>query len=232
MSGVKADTLRSIVFFSDLDERAFSGLAALCYRQTFQPGESIISHLDDRKLDVLFLLSGRARVNIYSSGGHKVSFREITPGAIFGELSAIDGEPRSATVEAIEPSSIAGMPRHVFQAALCDHPEFMAAVLKHLTKQVRSLTARVFEFSTMAVRNRLHSELLRMAVAQQTGNEATLSPNLTHDEMASRISTHREAVSRELSRLEEQGLIVKRGRQLHVADIGKLRSLVERSAED
>jgi CRP-like cAMP-binding protein len=226
MSTAGPYTLKKVAFFSGLNDSAFDALDALCHRRSYEAGALIIGQLD-QTFDVLFLLSGRARVNIYSVDGQRVSFREITPGAIFGELSAIDGQPRSASVEAVEKSSVVQMPQKVFLKALCEYPEFMTAVMRHLTQQIRRLTERVFEFSTLAVRNRVHAELLRIATGQATGNEAYLTPQPTHQEIASRISTHREAVTRELARLEEAGLIAKHGRSLHIRNVAELRRLVE-----
>lgn len=231
MGRVNPNVLRNIALFEGLSEEAFSQLSSLCYHKSFQSGEFIIGHHDE-SYDVLFLLTGHARVNIYSSSGQRVSFREIAPGAIFGELSAIDRLPRSASVESVGSSSVAGLPQPAFLKALRDYPDFMTAVMKHLTKQIRTLTGRVFEFSTLAVRNRVHGELLRIASPQEKNNQAILSPQPTHEEIASRISTHREAVTRELARLEERGLIVKQGRTLLVTNLVELRRLVEQGSGD
>lgn len=222
----KLDVLRSISFFRELSEEVFTELSQQCRRKNYGVGELIIGHLD-QSFDVLFLLTGSARVNLYSSVGQRVSFREIDEGAIFGELSALDGLPRSASVEAVSSCSVAVMPRNLFTQALRNHPVFMNAVMVHLTQQIRKLTGRVFEFSTLTVRNRIHAELLRLAEPLGNSNEATLLIPPTHEEIASRISTHREAVSRELSRLEEIGLIVKHGRALCIKDLRELRRLVE-----
>jgi CRP-like cAMP-binding protein len=105
------------------------------------------------------------------------------------------------------------------------------AILRHLTTQVRALTERVFEFSTLAVRNRVHAELVRLA-RDHGGNDAVIRPAPTHTEIASRISTHREAVTRELNRLEDLGLIVREGRSLRVADLERLQAMVEDVAPD
>jgi len=98
---------------------------------------------------------------------------------------------------------------------------------------MRRLTARVVEFSTLAVRHRIQAELLRLAGALPSGaNTAILSPAPTHAEIASRISTHREAVTRELSWLEDKGIIAKEGRTLRLKDLGKLRMLAGEDSED
>ncbi|MCI0430398.1 MAG: Crp/Fnr family transcriptional regulator [Rhodospirillales bacterium] len=227
MSDTHLDLLRNIVFFRDLDDAGFAAVSATCRSRSFTTRELIIGHKDE-SFDVLFLLSGLARVNIYAPTGRQVSFRDIRPGAIFGEMAAIDGRVRSASVECVEPCMAAIMPQRAFVQALAEHPAFMMAVMRHLTEQVRNLTERVFEFSTLAVRNRVQAELLRLAgTPPPRVNEVSLSPAPTHAEIASRISTHREAVTRELRWLEKQGVIVKKGRTLRVRDLAKLRRLLE-----
>jgi CRP-like cAMP-binding protein len=230
MGGSELQTFREIAFFKSLSEQAALNLSRECNRRTFEAGDLIIGHMD-QTFDVLFLMSGHARVNVYSLAGRRVSFRDMVGGAIFGELSAIDGEPRSASVEAVGPCTVIVMPRKVFLRALREEPEFTMAVMVHLTRQVRTLTGRVFEFSTLAVRNRVQAELLRLA-RPEGQNEAVLSAAPTHEEIASRISSHREAVTRELSRLEEKGLIVKQGRSLRIPDLERLRRLIEEGGED
>lgn len=231
MSDPLPDALRAMGFFAGVADPVFEALGRQCTYRHFAPREVIIGH-EDESGDVLFLLSGLARVNIYSSAGLRVSFRDIREGAIFGELSAIDGHVRSASVECMQACQVAIMPRKVFLKALAEHPAFMLAVMTHLSKQVRALTARVFEFSTLAVRNRVQAELLRIAEKGPKENEAVITPAPTHEEIASRISTHREAVTRELSWLEDRGLIERHGRKLHISDLARLRRLVEQGSED
>ena len=219
------DALRAVAYFKSLDDAAFAEVAQHCAIREYAAQELIIGH-NDETFDVLFLLEGLARVSIYSADGQRVSFRDIATGTIFGELSAIDGQPRSASVEAIEPCVAAVMRRPQFLAAMANHPAFTMAVATHLTRQIRVLTTRVFEFSTMAVRQRVGAELLRLAEGVAQGKaHALMSPAPTHAEIASRISTHREAVTREFAWLEAQGFIVKEGRALKVPSLEKLRGL-------
>lgn len=223
---MKYDQLRSVSAFRDLNEGILRRLASACRFTTFDAGARILDQQEDT-LEVVFLLSGHARVNVYSLSGIRVSFREIKAGAMFGELSAIDELPRSASVEAITDCSVAVMPRHTFLSLLRDEPTFAMSVMIHLTTVVRSLTERVFEFSTLAVRNRIHAELLRLAAPIGEQTEAVIEPAPTHEEIASRISTHREAVGREFNRLEHLNLLSKHGRRLKINDIGQLRRLVD-----
>ncbi|WP_395660183.1 Crp/Fnr family transcriptional regulator [Aestuariivirga sp.] len=108
-----------------------------------------------------------------------------------------------------------------------ENPAFAIAVARQLAGHVRRLTTRVFEFSTMAVRQRLRAELLRLAKPAAGADTAAIASLPTHAELASRISTHREAVSRELAWLGDGGFILKQGRSLLIPSLGKFRSLME-----
>jgi CRP-like cAMP-binding protein len=193
---------------------------------TFAKGQEIIAQVDDLK-DVFILMSGHARVIVFSASGKAVSFRRIDPGDLFGEFAAIDGERRSASVEALEPCVALSMTAGFFRELMETDHAFMRGVLNHLVGLLRSLTVRIVEFSTLAVTNRIHCELVRMARPVDDGSgEFEIDPAPTHLEIAGRISTHREAVSREISRLKQIGILERRGRALVVLDMARLERMV------
>jgi hypothetical protein len=95
-----------------------------------------------------------------------------------------------------------------FRELLHSEPRVALALLPQLVMKIRALTTRVYEFSTLAVSNRIQAELLRLAsLVPRAGKRARIDPAPTHTDIASRISTHREAVTRELNRLSRSGLI-------------------------
>src|SRR5262245_64944961 len=94
------EALRRVGFLSEVGDPALKALTAECRFAEFGAGQLIIGHLDT-SCDVLFLLDGQARVSVYSAQGKQVSFRDIRPGGIFGEMAEIDGAQRSASIEAI-----------------------------------------------------------------------------------------------------------------------------------
>jgi CRP/FNR family transcriptional regulator, cyclic AMP receptor protein len=220
------ELLKIFAPFKALGDGAFAAIAADCSVQHYDDGELVIGHTDTT-VDVLLLVSGAARVSLYSADGQRVGFIELPRGMMFGEISALDGLPRSASVEASEASIIARLPRRRFLALMEDNPAFAIAVAQQLAGHVRRLTTRVFEFSTMAVRQRLRAELLRLAKPAASADTGVIASLPTHAELASRISTHREAVSRELAWLDDGGFVVKQGRNLLIPSLGKLRSLME-----
>ena len=177
--------------------------------------------------EVFFIILGEVRVTIYSLAGKVVSFRELGPGEVFGEYPAIDRGPRSASVEARTPCLVATLPGSAFRELIESEPVVALAMLPQLVTKIRALTARVYEFSTLAVSNRIQAELLRLAsLGAKEGRGARIAPVPTHTEIAARVSTHREAVTRELTQLVRIGLIEREKNALVVTDLERLAEMV------
>lgn len=229
MNKVTVADLGVFPYVRELNDEALAALAAACVGREFRAGELVIGH-KDTTFDVYLLLRGMAQVSLYSADGQRVGFHEMAAGSMFGEISAIDGQPRSASVEASGPCTVALLPQRKFLGMIEEHPGFAMAVARQLAGRVRQLTTRVFEFSTMAVRQRLRAELLRLAERSGPVNgTAVIRQVPTHAELASRISTHREAVSREMAWLDANGVVVKRDRSLFLPDVARLRALLDES---
>ena len=219
--------LDQIEIFRDLPQAERDRLAARFRWSRYGANEQIISH-QDHSTDVFLVLQGEVRVVIYSLAGKEVTFRDIKEGQYFGELAAIDGLPRSASIFALRESVIASMSADMFWEVLRIYPEATARLLKDLAGSVRALTDRVFEFTALAVNNRIHAELLRLALDHMTGeNIAEIRPAPTHADIASRISTHREAVTRELGRLARAGIVRRRTGALVIEDVERLKRRVQ-----
>jgi CRP-like cAMP-binding protein len=219
--------LRSIALLAGLAPERLEALARECAWRRCAPEQQIISReADDR--DLYLIVSGRVRVTTYSAGGREVSFRDIAAGDFFGEVAAIDGAPRSADVIALESTLVAAMPPPVFRRLLQDEPALAGRILERLAALVRGLSERVIDLSTLGVQNRIHAELLRLArEAGVAGNAARIDPAPKHTELASRVSTYREQVTRELSALVKAGLLERGEHALLVRDVAALERLVE-----
>ena len=210
---------------SRLSDADLAALAERWTERSYRHNELIVAHGDTGR-DVFFLLEGRARVTLFSEDGREIAYRDIDPGEIFGELAGIDGKARSASVVALVPTRAARLPGAAFREIVNNHPTFAWMLLEHLSAQLRRMTDRVYEFSTLVVRKRLILELLRRA--EEVGpvdGQVSISPAPTHFELAAKISTHREAVSREMSALAKRGLIEKRGNRLMLHDLAALEML-------
>lgn len=201
-----------------------------CNWRNYEVGELILDYLDNTH-EVYFLTEGEARVSIYSADGKAITFSDLQSGDMFGEISAIDHRPRSASIEARTKCCIASMSSAAFVSLLRTEPEIGFELLRRLARMIRDLTNRVYEFSSLDVANRTRAELLRIArLALRQGGLIKIEPAPTHAEIASRISTHREAVTREFNRLSRLGIIERKGTSLIVKDLERLEDMVEEAA--
>jgi CRP/FNR family transcriptional regulator, cyclic AMP receptor protein len=211
-------SLEGILIFGGLSAEALERIQKRCAWQCYKAGETIIANLDSSS-DVFF--------TIHAASGKGVSFLDLGSGGVFGEYPAIDGGVRSASVEARTNCRLASMSGRAFQDLLQREPEVAQALLPQLVARIRALTMRVYEFTTLAANNRVQAELLRLArLAPREGKAARIMPAPTHGEIASRISTHREAVTREFGRLARIGVVERCRGALVVTDVDRLSQMV------
>ena len=209
MKYVKATTLSTFEIFKALSIEDREAIAKSMMLKQFEPSSTLISAAEN-KSEVFFLLSGTVRAFANSQGGKQVQYEDLAAGSMFGELSAIDGQPRGNDCIALDQVLVAVMTADTLMLVMKEHPAVMKAVLVRLATLARKHMRRVYEFSTENVGTRVRLEILRMV--QDAGHEAESNSIRfdkvpTHSDIAARISTHREAVTRELKNLEKAGLI-------------------------
>jgi CRP/FNR family cyclic AMP-dependent transcriptional regulator len=218
--------LRRVRLVAGLEPEALEALAQQCAWRHCPAGRRILSR-EAGNHDVYMIVSGKVRVTAFSTVGRQVTFGDIGSGDWFGEFGAIDGRTRSADVDALEDTVLASMKPAVFRGLMDSHPVVRDRVLDRLVGLVRDLSERVFDFSTLGVQDRVYGELLRLA--KQAGvadNTARIDPAPRHSELASKISTYREQVTRELSAMAKQGLLHRCDRALVIPDIARLEKIV------
>lgn len=220
--------LRQISLFEGLDDDCLDRISNACEWRHIDAKKPVFTRSSTGS-DVFFLLTGRVRITTYSASGREVSFRDYQPGEHFGDLSAIDGQMRSADVVALESSQLASLSAADFMTLMARESLVARRMLQHLTGLVRQLTERVLELSTLSVQSRLHVELLRLA--HEGGllpdGSARIEPAPAHSALASKISTNREQVAREISALTKSGLLRKEGqRRLWVTSVQDLQELL------
>jgi CRP/FNR family transcriptional regulator, cyclic AMP receptor protein len=225
-----SETLARIALFRSLDGEAIRRLDSQCAWRRAATAESILDYKESGA-HVYFVVQGHVRVLIRTPAGKESILRDIHDGEYFGELAAIDGLPRSASIVAITNSIIARMPPTVFRQAVHDCPDVCDQLLALLASQIRMLANRVSEYGALDVRARIHAELLRLARPARNGeSSAVISPVPTHSELAARVSSRREAVTRELNSMERAGLLERRRGALVIVDTEHLARLVEEAA--
>lgn len=228
---ITGSSLAAVSLFEKFDPSLRDEVAQICRGQVFEPQEVILSR-DSTSQDAYFITSGSVHITNFSSRGKEVTFRDQVAGEAFGILSAIDGEPRSAHAIAKDTTTIARMSGERFRTLLNDYPIINSTVMSYIICLVRLLSERVIEFSTMNVNQRLYAELLRLSDHAETGADvAVVACMPTHADLASRISTHREAVSRELKRLSCAGLLEKCGHTVTIKKVSELEQMISDDCE-
>lgn len=223
---VTADSLSGIDLFRDLAPAEREKIAAQLHARRYQAGDEIV-HQSGGEQEVYFILSGTVRAAFLSAAGRDVQFRDQSAGEMFGELSAIDGQPRSAEVSAQTDVFLAVASASTFLEIVSVNPLLARRMLSQLTTLIRALSDRVVEFSTLGVVNRIHGELLRLGTEQGVSeNQAVIDPAPTQADIAARVSTRREAVSRELAALGRKGVIKTSRGRFEILDVARLEQMV------
>jgi CRP/FNR family transcriptional regulator, cyclic AMP receptor protein len=227
----RTETLAKIGLFRSVDAAKIEILDTQCSWRRASRNQWIMEY-QDASSDVFFVVSGTVRVKLQSVSGREVLLREINAGEFFGELAAIDNQPRSAGIVAVTDVTVARMPASVLLAAVHAHPDVCNQLLVLLAGQIRTLANRVNEFTTLDGRNRMHAELLRLSRPEPgEPKRAIISPPPLQSELAARISIRREAVGRELKALERAGLLERRRGALVLTDTARLRHSIEQASE-
>ena len=220
------ETLSSIPLFRDIDAVAQSTLAQRCSWRTYEPNELIID-FEEETCDVRFIESGWVRIIVRIATGKEMILAEMRDGDYFGEIAAIDNSGRSANVTALSRSKVCIMPQSVFLEALETQPSVNKKVLGLLAQRIRLLNGRLAEHSFLQTKHRLYSELIRLS-RPRLGHEGqrSISPPPTQKELAARIGTRREVVSREIANLKRAKVIDKTTGALILSDVERLSDMI------
>lgn len=221
-----AEKLQRTNLFEELTDAELEQVSKLVKWKSYRKENEVIPHMgqDD---DVFIIASGRVTVTIFSFDGKEISYQELGAGETFGELSAIDRLPRTANVITLEDSRIGILSRKDYWHLINLHPSVAAATLKRLAGMVRFLVDRVYQYGALDVSSRIRMEILRLAEENRVEEDMVSIRNFpTHKEIASRVNTHREAVTRELNELTRSGIIKQDKRVLTVLDLSKLAELL------
>jgi len=219
--------LQKIGLFKGLDLASLREIADQCRWSRFKRNQYVIRR-DGMDRDAYFVIAGMVRIAAASERGRRIFLRDVPAGEAFGVHSSIDGRSRLADAFAVRESLLASMPSEAFRSILANHASVRERLLRGLSGAVRELTDRLLDLGGRRVPSRVWVELLRQArVAGVQENASRIEQAPTHREIASRVGTSREEVTRELTRLARQGLLARTGRALVLRDVAALEKLVE-----
>jgi len=216
-------TLAVVPIFSGLTEAELTFLAKRSVPRNFQPGELVFSE-GEPCTGLYVVAAGHIRIFKSSVGGREQVLSVDGPGSSVAELPVFDGGNYPASVSAIDRVTLLFVSKQDFQALCLAHPQVALKVLRVVGARLRRLVGIIEELSFTTVQHRLASFLLRMA--QKEGKETPGGVEIvlpsTNQELASQIGTVRELVSRNLSRLQAQGIIQMDGRTVLIPSVKSL----------
>lgn len=195
-------------------------LAQFSRFMSFEEGETIIS-VDDRDDKVYFILSGSVKITNFSLKGKEIWHGTLESGRTFGELAAMTGQTRSASIIALERTRLAVVTRNELYSLMREDAEIAIWLLEDIASRLTRSTETVQELLSQSLPQRIRREIYRLALAQDTHGEAGEMiiqpvPNLT--ELAKRLNTEREMVSREVSALSKRKVLRKEKTKMVLLD--------------
>ena len=171
------------------------------------------------------MLSGRVKVSTLTEDGKEVVLAFRGPGDLLGELAAIDGEPRSATVEAIEPAEAIAIAAAGFRSFLITHPEVSVLLLQMLSRRLRDADRVRVEYGAHDTVGRVAARLVDLVerYGEPVEDGARIGLPLSQEELAGWTGASREAVSKALQTLRAVGWVRTERRRITVLDLEALR---------
>jgi CRP-like cAMP-binding protein len=219
--------LKNVALFADLTAKELAFLAEHSALRHFAPDELIFSEGDSCS-GLYIVQSGAVKIFKTATSGREQILGVERSGNTVAELPVFDGGTYPASTVAAEESDLLFIRREDFRALCLQHPEVALKVLKVVGRRLRGLVGIIEELSFTTVRQRLIAYLLRLA-GQNPGakHDIDLALPVSHQELAAELGTVRELVSRNLSRLQAEGLIKIQARSIQIPDLAALRSACE-----
>ena len=207
--------LRRVPLFEGLSDEDLEAIARVTISRSYDRDQIII--LAEEEGDALFIIdAGQVKVSIVSEDGREVILSLLGNGAVFGELSLLDGKPRSANVVATENTSLYMVRRADFLQLIYKVPKIAIALLAELAARLRRTDRKIEGLALLDVTSRVSETLLQLATDQGEEREegVHLASRPTHQQLANMSGTTRETVTRALKQLEDEGYIRCRGREI------------------
>jgi CRP/FNR family cyclic AMP-dependent transcriptional regulator len=211
-------------FLSQLSTDELADLERRSYRRDWPRG-AVVFREADRSDSVIVLLDGRVKVSCHTASGSEVVLAVRGPGALLGELSAIDGEPRSATVLTLEPVAALVLKLADFEGYLQANGRVGYLLMRTLTARLRDADRKRIEFGAHDTTGRVAARLVELAerFGRQTEEGIRIAMPLSQDELAGWTGASREAVSKALGVLRASGWVRTSRLRVIVLDLDALR---------
>ena len=217
--------LKGVELFSELSEEQIGMLANLVVSQNFNRDETVVLEGDDSVQALYLIASGSVQVYMTGVDGRETILSFLERGDFFGEMSLIDGEPRSASVRTVTDAQMLIIHRESFLQLIRQSPEIAMGLLSELSKRLRKANRQIGSLSTMSVSGRVAGTLLNLMeergvrIHTDNGSMVTVIHNRpTQQQLADMSGTTRETVSRICSLLVKTNAIAMTGKDIVIFD--------------
>ena len=212
---VISDLLKQVPLFADLTGSELEALADVTLVRSF-PKDCMIIWAEDEGDSLFVIRAGQVKVSVMAPDGREIILSTLGQGEFFGDMSLLDGQPRSANVTTIEPTEVLVIRRGDFSLAIRQHPGIAVQLMVTLAARLRKADHQTANLALLGITDRISSVLIELAQAEgvETAEGYVIRRRPTHQVLASMTGTARETVTRVLRRLNEEGYIRTRGRQL------------------
>lgn len=214
------ELLRKVPIFATMSDDELAKIVKLSSRKVY-PKETVIFFEDDEGDALFILISGKVKIAKISDEGKEIILAVLGPGDFFGDMSLLDGEPRSATVIALDNTEVTSIRRSEFFSLLTENPKLTIQLLEVLSMRLREANRKIGNLALLDVYGRLARMLMDFARLEgrklQDGRIAFRRP--THQAIANMIGTSRETVTRTLGDLHRRGYVEISGKDIIIKDL-------------
>lgn len=207
--------LQKVGIFADVPREGLRDLAGRMQSRDYPVGSVIVGQ-EDRGDSLYLVVEGRVKVVLYGETGREIILSVLRPSEIFGEMSLLDNQPRSASVIALEPTRALVLERAAFVRHLADFPPTAIAILAELSRRLRQADKVIGNLALLDVYGRVARLLKDLAAKDgvETDEGILIRERPTQQEIASMVGTSRETVSRALNDFAKRGLVTMNGKQI------------------
>jgi CRP/FNR family transcriptional regulator, cyclic AMP receptor protein len=202
------ELLRSVPLFADLEEGELERFSRVAVARSFPAGTRVF-HEGDHSDACYIVRDGSFRVTREHSDGRAITLATLAVGDIFGELAMLDGEVRSASVEALSDGELLALPAGEVRALLGRHPEITVKLIAALVRRLRTANERISRQSFQTVPSRVAGVLSQLVAEEspRSAEEGEVTIRMNQADLAQLAGTSRESVSRFLADLERAGIV-------------------------
>jgi CRP/FNR family cyclic AMP-dependent transcriptional regulator len=199
---------QDVPLLENIEKKELINIANAVVIRDFEKGKTVF-YEDDKGTSLYIIISGSVKITIYSDDGREHVIGYLKEKDFFGELSLIDGQPRSTSIIALDKLKVITLSRDNFLSLLKSNPEIISKIITSLCKKIRQTDSHISDLAFLTAPGRVARQLLRMAedTGIVDGNSIRIEHNLTRQEMANISNTTRETLTRIVMSFQDDGII-------------------------